>query len=65
MTSNTEGHLFKSWHQALADGRLTSDQLKTLQNMVDSGQAESIENAARILDWQDGIIDADEHMYGF
>ena len=37
----------------------------TLQDMVTSGQAGSVQNAAAILDWQDSIIDPEEHMYGF
>ncbi len=65
MTDQAEHQPFKSWQRALAENQLTPDQLQTLKDMVDSGQAESVENAAGILDWQDGIIDPEEHMYGF
>jgi hypothetical protein len=56
---------FKSWRQALAENRLTEDQLAVLQKMVEDGEAESIEAAAARLDWQDTVINPEEHMYGF
>jgi hypothetical protein len=33
--------------------------------MVRQGQAESLEAAAAMLDWQDAIINKPDHMYGF
>jgi hypothetical protein len=33
--------------------------------MVAQHQAETIEEAASMLDWQDSVIDPPEHMYGF
>jgi hypothetical protein len=59
-----ESH-FKSWRQALADGRLTQDQLAVLERMVEDGEADTVEAAAARLDWQDTVINPDEHMYGF
>jgi hypothetical protein len=56
---------FKSWRQALADNRLTPDQLAVLEKMVEDGEAGTIEAAAARLDWQDTVINPDEHMYGF
>jgi hypothetical protein len=56
---------FKSWRQALLDGALTRDQLAVLEKMVEDGEADSIEAAAARLDWQDTVINPDEHMYGF
>lgn len=56
---------FKSWRQALADNRLTADQLAVLEKMVEDGEADSVEAAAARLDWQDTVINPDEHMYGF
>jgi hypothetical protein len=55
----------KSWAQALAANILTPDQLAVLQSMCDSGEADTLEAAAAMLDWQDHIINPDEHMYGF
>jgi hypothetical protein len=55
----------KSWAQALAAKTLTADQLAVLQSMCDAGEAETLEAAAAMLDWQDHIINPDEHMYGF
>ena len=56
---------FSSWQRGLAEGTLTADQMAVLKEMVDSGQVESIETAAKMLDWQDNVIDPPEHMYGF
>jgi hypothetical protein len=56
---------FKSWARALAEGRLAPEQLALLSDMVNKGQAESLEAAARMLDWQDTVNNPDEHMYGF
>ena len=61
----TEEHQFKSWRQALAEDRLTPDQLAVLKKMVEDGEADSVEAAAAKLDWQDTVINPDEHMYGF
>ena len=56
---------FKSWRQALAENRLTQDQLAVLERMVEDGESDSVEAAAAYLDWQDTVINPDEHMYGF
>jgi hypothetical protein len=56
---------FSSWRQALAANLLTRDQLAVLEKMVEDGEAESVEAAAARLDWQDTVIQPDEHMYGF
>lgn len=56
---------FSSWRQALAANRLTRDQLAVLEKMVEDGEAENVEAAAARLDWQDTVIQPDEHMYGF
>jgi hypothetical protein len=55
----------KSWAVALAANALTADQVAVLQAMCDNGEAENLEAAAAMLDWQDHIINPDEHMYGF
>ena len=56
---------FKSWRQALEDNRLTIEQRAVLEKMVEDGEAATIEAAAARLDWQDTVINPDEHMYGF
>ena len=55
----------KSWAVALAANALSADQVAVLQAMCDNGEAENLEAAAAMLDWQDHIINPDEHMYGF
>jgi len=56
---------FKSWRLALAENHLSHEQLAVLEKMVEDGQADTIEAAAARLDWQDTVINPDEHMYGF
>ena len=55
----------KSWAVALAANALTADQLAVLQSVCDSGDAANLEAAAAMLDWQDHVMNPDEHMYGF
>jgi hypothetical protein len=56
---------FSSWEQALRQKSLTEQQLRTLDTMVESGEAKTRDEAAQRLDWLDTVIDPDEHMYGF
>lgn len=55
---------FQSWHEALLQGRLTQKQRKLLEEMVADGQASTVEQAARMLDWQEAVVNPEEHMYG-
>lgn len=64
MASPHEKKEFTSWHCALLADKLTPQQLTVLQTMVDEGQVENLERAAQLLDWQESVIDPDEHMYG-
>jgi len=56
---------FDSWFQALQENKLSPEQLALLQEMVDDGQVQSLARAAQLLDWQESVIDPDEHLYGF
>lgn len=64
MASPHEKKEFESWYQALQKNQLTPQQRATLQKMVEEGQAETLERAAQLLDWQETVIDPDEHLYG-
>ena len=55
---------FDSWLLALRAGVLTDTQIRTLQQLVDDGKADTLDGAARYLDWQDSVIDPTEHFYG-
>ena len=55
----------QSWRLALEQGILTAEQRAVLEDMVKQGEAENIEAAASMLDWQDALINKPEHMYGF
>ena len=61
----SEEYQFKSWRQALAENQLSREQLAVLEKMVEDGEANTVEAAAARLDWQDTVINPDEHMYGF
>ena len=65
MASISETREFSSWVQALAAGILTPEQLATLQSVVDDGQAPDLKREAQLLDWQETVIDPEEHMRGF
>ncbi len=65
MASPHEKKEFESWLRALSQHQLEPEQVAVLQQMVDDGEAESLEKAAQLLDWQETVIDPDEHMYGF
>src|SRR5688572_2128080 len=65
MENSPEPGKITSWRQALDQGKLTSDQIAVLEGMVQEGQAENLQAAASMLDWQDAIINKPEHMYGF
>jgi hypothetical protein len=41
-----------SWERALREGTLTQTQMEALQALVDNDEAESLEEAARLLDVQ-------------
>lgn len=56
---------FRSWREALAANALNDEQLALLKEMQEGGQATSLEAAADLLDWQENVVDPDEHMYGF
>ena len=64
MATIDEQQEFDSWLLALQAGVLTDAQVRTLQQLVDDGKAESLEGAARFQDWQDSVIDPTEHLYG-
>lgn len=64
MASIQEEREFDSWLQALHAQKLQAEQIAVLQQMVEQGQAETLERAAQLLDWQESVLDPVEHMYG-
>ncbi len=65
MASPHERKEFESWQRALSQHQLEPEQVAVLQQMVDDDEVDSLEKAAQMLDWQETVIDPDEHMYGF
>ncbi len=55
----------KSWSTRLATGRLQEEEWKILRDMVESGQCETLEDAARLLDFQDRELNQEDSFYGF
>lgn len=64
MASIQEKREFNSWLQALREKQLDTEQVAVLQQMIDQGQAASLEGAAQLLDWQESVLDPTEHLYG-
>jgi hypothetical protein len=65
MASVHDEREFNSWLQALQEQKLSPEQIAVLQQMVDQGEAETLDRAAYLLDWQESVIDPVEHLYGF
>lgn len=64
MASIQEEREFDSWLQALQDQKLQPQQIAVLHQMIEEGQAETLERAAQLLDWQESVLDPIEHLYG-
>lgn len=64
MASIQEEREFDSWLQALQDQKLQPQQIAVLQQMIEQGQAETLDRAAQLLDWQESVLDPIEHLYG-
>lgn len=56
--------ILHNWAYALAAGKLTEEQRKVLEDMVSAGQAETVEEAARLLDWQTEALEQTSSMWG-
>jgi hypothetical protein len=65
MKEDAEPGGLKSWQRALIENRLTPEQIKVLEDMVGQDGVDSIQTAAKMLDWKDSVLNPDEHMYGF
>lgn len=65
MASVHDEREFNSWLQSLQAQTLSPEQIAVLQQMVDQGEAETLDRAAYLLDWQESVIDPVEHLYGF
>ena len=55
---------FSSWQSALEQRILRPQQVAVLEAMVDDRQANTLDEAASILDLQETIIHPPEHMWG-
>jgi hypothetical protein len=54
-----------SWEAKLANGTLTEAEWELLREMVDAGEVETVEEAARLLDFRERELTRGETFYGF
>ena len=55
----------RTWEQRLAAGDLREEEWKVLRDLVESGGAETLEEAARLLDFKEREINMSDSFYGF
>lgn len=55
----------RTWEARLATGQLKEEEWKVLRDMVENGDAESLEEAARLLDFKERELNLDDTFYGF
>jgi hypothetical protein len=55
----------QTWEARLKSGKLDEDEWKVLRAMVASEEAESLEEAARLLDFKDRELNLDDSFYAF
>lgn len=55
----------RTWEARLAAGKLKEEEFKVLRDMVESEQTESLESAARLLDFQERELNLGDTFYGF
>ncbi len=54
-----------TWEAKLANGTLTEAEWELLREMVDAGEVETVEEAARLLDFRERELTLGETFYGF
>jgi hypothetical protein len=55
----------RTWEARLKSGKLNEEEWKVLRAMVASEEAESLEEAARLLDFKDRELNLDDSFYAF
>ncbi|RME83136.1 MAG: hypothetical protein D6775_09005 [Caldilineae bacterium] len=55
----------RTWEARLASGLLKEEEWKVLRDMVESGEADSLEDAARLLDFKERDLNQEDSFYGF
>lgn len=54
-----------TWEARLANGTLTETEWELLREMVDEGEVETLEEAARLLDFRERELNRAQSFYGF
>lgn len=54
-----------TWEAKLAMGALTEEEWKVLRGMVVDGEVETMEEAARLLDFKERELNLGDTFYGF
>ena len=55
----------RTWEERLQSGKLSEEEWRVLRSMVEGEEAESLEEAARILDFKERELNLDDTFYGF
>lgn len=54
-----------TWEARLQAGHLSESEWETLREMVTDGEAKTVEDAARLLDFKDRELNLGDTFYGF
>ncbi len=55
----------RTWEARLAQGKLTEEEWKVLRALVENGDVETLEDAARLLDFRERELNKEDSFYGF
>jgi len=55
----------RTWEARLVAGQLKEEEWKVLRDMVENEEAETLEEAARLLDFKERELNLDDTFYGF
>lgn len=58
-------HLPHTWEARLLAGHLNASEWEMLRDMIDDGEAKTVEEAARLLDFKDRELNLGDTFYGF
>ena len=54
-----------TWESKLASGRLKEEEWKILRDLVESGEVETLIEAARLMDFKEREFNLSDTFYGF
>lgn len=54
-----------TWEDRLSIGQLSEEEWQVLHDMIDSGEVETVEEGARLLDFKERDLNQRDSFYGF